>query len=221
MSFPSFPILAVDLSSPVSSLAICEKEGGVLRVLGEEWLTERNSHSELFLSALDSLLGKQSLRLDKIEAFLTARGPGSFTGLRIAFATLLGFNKVKPRIIYSLLGTEARVWGFRHQSNETGPLRVLTKIATGRFLESDFDADGKLIREEELTILSKLPDDMRVLNDGGVDTSLLPQGRVVNYPLHASDLALGFSKGLTLKQHTPESGYADFQPTYFGSSKFD
>ena len=48
-------------------------------------------HAEEILPQLDMLLKKSSTSFKDISAFLIGRGPGSFTGLRVGFATLKGF----------------------------------------------------------------------------------------------------------------------------------
>jgi tRNA threonylcarbamoyl adenosine modification protein YeaZ len=57
-------------------------------------------HAENLLPVIDRLLKKERLKIGDIDAFLISRGPGSFTGLRIGFATLKGFLAVRPKPCY-------------------------------------------------------------------------------------------------------------------------
>ncbi len=80
-------ILAFDTSSSVLSVAL--KTGR--REVSEAKLTGFLQHAENLLPLIDRLLKKQKISLNKIDRFLIGRGPGSFTGLRVGFATLKGF----------------------------------------------------------------------------------------------------------------------------------
>lgn len=72
-------VLALESSSDFCSLA--------LSVDGSIW--EHNDpacrqHNEIMLPSLDALLIKASIRLGELEAVVYGRGPGSFTGVRVA-----------------------------------------------------------------------------------------------------------------------------------------
>ncbi len=60
-------------TAPTGTLALFQ--GNTL--LEEVELPETQSHSELFLGALDSLLAARGLTLEKIDRYLTTSGPGS------------------------------------------------------------------------------------------------------------------------------------------------
>jgi tRNA threonylcarbamoyl adenosine modification protein YeaZ len=57
-------------------------------------------HAEKILPVIDRLLKKEKLKIRDIDAFLIGRGPGSFTGLRVGFATLKGFLATCPKPCY-------------------------------------------------------------------------------------------------------------------------
>lgn len=89
-------ILAFDTSSPVLSAAL--KAGK--REISQTQLTGFLQHAENLLPRIDALLHKQKISLEKVDVFLIGRGPGSFTGLRVGFATLKGFQAVRPKHCY-------------------------------------------------------------------------------------------------------------------------
>jgi tRNA threonylcarbamoyl adenosine modification protein YeaZ len=89
-------LLAIETSSPVLSVAI-KKSGARLRHATVQGYMK---HAENLLPVIDRLLKKEKLKIQDIDAFLISRGPGSFTGLRIGFATLKGFLAVRPKPCY-------------------------------------------------------------------------------------------------------------------------
>lgn len=80
-------VLALDTSSPVLSLALKDAEGKI-HVSSVEGLM---NHAEQILPQIDALFKKSRTSFSNLSAFLIGRGPGSFTGLRVGFATVKGF----------------------------------------------------------------------------------------------------------------------------------
>ena len=85
-----------DPQTPVRLLAIDTTEAGCsAALLVDGVLTERfehapRRHSELLLPMMDGLLGEAGVALADLDALAFARGPGSFTGIRIATAVVQG-----------------------------------------------------------------------------------------------------------------------------------
>jgi len=73
-------------------------------------------HAENLLPVIDRLLKKEKLKLGDIDAFLISRGPGSFTGLRIGFATLKGFLAIHPKPCYGAFSLDLIAAGI-HPAN--------------------------------------------------------------------------------------------------------
>lgn len=63
-------------------------------------------HAENILPVIDQLLKKEKLPLSKIGALLIGRGPGSFTGLRVGYATVKGFLMVSKIPCYGALSLD-------------------------------------------------------------------------------------------------------------------
>jgi tRNA threonylcarbamoyladenosine biosynthesis protein TsaB len=77
-------ILAVDTSSERGS--VCIMDNG--QVLGEIRLACSVQHSERLFRSIDFLFDYVTFSLADIELFVAARGPGSFTGLRLGLAAM-------------------------------------------------------------------------------------------------------------------------------------
>lgn len=77
-------ILAVETSSVVASCAVLEDE----RLIAEEIVNTRLTHSETLMPMIDSVLKKAEVDISDIDTFAVAIGPGSFTGLRIGISAV-------------------------------------------------------------------------------------------------------------------------------------
>lgn len=67
-----------------TSLAIIEDH----RILGEYSVTGELSHSERVMEMLEELFAKHSFEVKDIDLFVSGKGPGSFTGLRIGITII-------------------------------------------------------------------------------------------------------------------------------------
>ena len=95
-------------SSAVSAGAAIVKDG---KLLAETYLNVGLTHSETLMVLMDSCLKNAGLTLDEIDAFAVAKGPGSFTGVRIGIAAVKGlaFGTGKP--VYGVSTLEAIACG--------------------------------------------------------------------------------------------------------------
>lgn len=84
----SFPTLAFDTGSPLTSVALA-RHG---RLLGCAEADGGRSSARL-LALIEELLQRHGLRQGDLARVIAARGPGSFTGLRVGLATALGLHQ--------------------------------------------------------------------------------------------------------------------------------
>lgn len=106
-------LLALDSSGLVASVAIMTED----TLLAEYTVNYKKTHSQTLLPMLDECVKMIGLELSEIDAIAVAKGPGSFTGLRIGSATAkgLGLALGKPivaiptvdAIAYNLYATDA------------------------------------------------------------------------------------------------------------------
>ena len=89
-------ILGLDSSGLVASVAVAEDD----TLLAEYTVNYKKTHSQTLLPMLDEIARMIELDLSSIDAIAVAKGPGSFTGLRIGSATAkgLGLALKKPII---------------------------------------------------------------------------------------------------------------------------
>lgn len=103
-------IIALDSSGLVASAAVIEDQ----ILIAEYNIQYKKTHSQTLLPMLDELRKMVELDLDTIDAIALAKGPGSFTGLRIGSATAkgLGFAMNKPILeIPTLDGLACNLYG--------------------------------------------------------------------------------------------------------------
>ncbi len=94
--------LGVSTAEQGGSLAIVNDS----RLLCEEYWNDRQTHSKRLLVMIEHLIKHRAgLQLEEIDAFVAARGPGSFTGLRIGISVIKGLAYAcqKPEIGVSTL----------------------------------------------------------------------------------------------------------------------
>lgn len=85
-------ILAIETSTLTGSVALLED--GMIRA--ETTLSVSVKHSERLMPAIDRLLQDAGESLESVDLFAASVGPGSFTGIRIAVATVQAFCLALP-----------------------------------------------------------------------------------------------------------------------------
>lgn len=101
-------LLAIETSSARASIVVAAGE----RLL-ERWIDSPRDQAAELLPAIDALLGESGLRLAALDGLAFGRGPGSFTGVRIAAAIAQGLalaTDVPLLPVSSLAALAARAW---------------------------------------------------------------------------------------------------------------
>lgn len=130
-------LLAIETSSPVLSVAV-KKGKNPARAAS---LSGYFRHAENLLPLIDRLLRKEKLRIQDVDAFLIGRGPGSFTGLRVGFATLKGLIAVKKKPCYGTFSTDLIAAGIPACKNEK--LHVCLDAKRGKLYARSYRSDGR------------------------------------------------------------------------------
>ncbi len=108
-------LLALDTSTPVGSVAV----GRGTRVLAEAVLPNGREHAVRLIPAIQSVLAEAGVERQEVDGVIVGKGPGSFTGVRIAAATArgvargLGRGEGRPLWAWSSLAAAAAsdLWG--------------------------------------------------------------------------------------------------------------
>ncbi len=156
-------IAALDSATAYESVALLHDE----HLLGEAHLEVATLPSRRLLPALGHLLESAGLATHAIEAWVVGSGPGSFTGLRVALATVQGlaFGSERPCLGISNLEALGHWAG-----GQDRPVAALIDAGRGEVYAALYDAHGNALRApERLTpgaFVAGLPESLVYAGDG-------------------------------------------------------
>jgi tRNA threonylcarbamoyladenosine biosynthesis protein TsaB len=111
-------ILAVDTSSERGSVCVA----GDGEIIGEVRLATSMQYSERLFRSIEFLFQQLPMKLADIDLFAAARGPGSFTGLRVGLAATEAFVAAHGKRGAGVSTLEALAWKTGIQSAPVAPM---------------------------------------------------------------------------------------------------
>src|SRR6266851_7076898 len=96
-------ILAIDTSTRTGSAAILRDSNVLAEVSGYE----ETPYSGRIFRDISMLQDRANCRMDQIDVFAVAAGPGSFTGLRVGLTAVKAWAEVYSKPIAAISGLEA------------------------------------------------------------------------------------------------------------------
>lgn len=102
-------VLSVDTATAYQSVAILD-EASVLAEINRD---AEGSHAKSLVISIDEALHLAELALADLDGFALSIGPGSFTGLRVGLATMLGFRTIIGKPLVTVPTLEAMAWNVR------------------------------------------------------------------------------------------------------------
>lgn len=106
---PDQYVLAIDTATAWQSVALLRGEN-VLALAEQD---ADGSHARSLMGAIDRVLREGSAALKDLQGLAVSIGPGSFTGLRVGLATMLGFRAVLNLPVAPVPTLEAMAWNLR------------------------------------------------------------------------------------------------------------
>ena len=178
-------ILALDASTPLTTVAVARVDARSREVLAEVSTTGRGA-SETLLPAVQAALDLSGEKLDSVELVLAGVGPGTFTGIRIAAATAralsagtgiaLARNSTLDALAAPALSCSSDVLAvldarrgqvFARRFAEAGPTTSIYCVRPGELSvqgEPVLVGDGAVRYREELARLGRIPPDGSALH---------------------------------------------------------
>ncbi len=162
----SEPVLALETSAGASACLLFP-DGESLTTT----MTTPRAHSRELLPMLQELLEKGDISWQQLGAFAVGVGPGSFTGLRVACATIAGINASLEKPVYSLCslgilarqaGTDAALWAIEDARSN---LVYAAKYQQGQVMEAASCMSWDMFLKLEPSAYIALSDIPHQLND--------------------------------------------------------
>ena len=134
-----FMILAIDTTGESGSIALVDGN----TVIEELVLTSPDGFAHVLFSEIESLLSRHQLTIHQVDAFASASGPGSFTGVRIGLTAVKGLAEATGRKVMAVSNLQALA------SFGTHALRaVVIDARRGEIYGAVYDADLNVVRDE-------------------------------------------------------------------------
>ena len=129
-------IIGMDSSGLTASVAIVEDD----RLVAEYSVNYKKTHSQTLVPMLDEISRMTELDLATVDAIAIAKGPGSFTGLRIGSATAKGLGLALNIPIVEVSTTEGLAYNFFGSDKLIAPIMDARReqVYTGLY---EFKAD--------------------------------------------------------------------------------
>lgn len=111
-------ILGIETSTKTGSVAVLSERG----IAAQYSLNIEITHSERLMSTVDRVLKDTGIGIADMDGFAVAIGPGSFTGLRIALATVKGLALATTKPVAAVPTLQALAWNLPYAAYPVCPL---------------------------------------------------------------------------------------------------
>ena len=99
-------ILSLEASANIASVAVM----GDGEVLAETKIEARHGHAARMLLLVEDCLKEAGTSISEVDTILGGRGPGSFTGIRVALSAAKGLALARNIKGYGICSLEALAW---------------------------------------------------------------------------------------------------------------
>ncbi len=153
----SLHVLAIDTTGEFGSIALVGEQG----LLEEVALDSPDGFAHVLFGEIERLLARHALGLEQVDAFASASGPGSFTGVRVGLTAVKGLAEATGRKVVAVSNLQALAWyGSR-------PLRAAVLDARrGEVYGGVYNAALRPVEEE---VVAKLADWLASLPEGDLE----------------------------------------------------
>ncbi len=110
--------LAIDTATNSGGVALSRNS----EVMGVIMMKTPMKYSDRVILNIDFLLDQLGIGINQVDCFVTAHGPGSFTGLRIGLATVKGLAQSLDKPVIGISTLECLAYRFRYADSIISPL---------------------------------------------------------------------------------------------------
>ncbi len=183
------------------------------------------THSETLLPMAENLLKGCAVSLNEVDLVAVARGPGSFTGVRIGVATAKGLSWGLDKPCCGVSTLEAMAWQGAHLEGRL--LCCCMDARRGQVYNALFRAErGSLrrLREDRAVsldeLLRDLPEAPVLLGDGAALTAKAMEEAGLDYTLAPEPIRIQSAWGVALAaSKAPEEAWGEPEPVYLRLSQ--
>ncbi|SFB38074.1 tRNA threonylcarbamoyladenosine biosynthesis protein TsaB [Lentibacillus halodurans] len=189
-------ILAIDTSNQVLGVALLKDD----QLVGEVITNIKKNHSVRLMPAINQLLDEVNMKPEDLDKIVAAKGPGSYTGVRIGLTTAKSMAWALDIPVVGVTSLEVLAWQGRFYGGYICPLFDARRglVYTGLYqvyhnsLEL-VDEEKNILMEDWLKVLAKMqkkvlflsPDiklHQKMIQDYLGDSAIIPDG-----PFHMAD----------------------------------
>lgn len=131
-------ILALDTTTRAGSAAVVRGADVVVEHVGDPAIT----HGQRLPADLMAIVERAGVRLEEIDLFAVAAGPGSFTGLRVGIATVQGLAMASAKRVVPVSALDALA---RAGANGRDAVAAWMDAQRGEVFAALYAADGRTI----------------------------------------------------------------------------
>ena len=143
-------ILNLETSSKNCSVSLL-KEDKIINVIEQE--DDSYRHSELLTSFIDQILSKEKIKPENLSAVAIAKGPGSFTGLRIGFSVAKGICFPYKTPIIGINSLEILARSYKPKKDEY--ILSLINDKNDSFYSMVLDSDYNEVEKPSVKVIDK------------------------------------------------------------------
>jgi tRNA threonylcarbamoyladenosine biosynthesis protein TsaB len=175
-------VLAIDTTGEFGSIALVADRG----VIEEVALASPDGFAHVLFDEIERLLDRRGVPMDHIDAFASASGPGSFTGVRVGLVAVKGLAEAAGKKVVAVSNLQAIA------ARGSRPLRAAVLDARrGEVYGAVYDEALHLVQPE---VVASLPLWLASLPQG--DLEFIARGLVLPGPTLEAPMSLAGSIGI-------------------------
>lgn len=138
--------LAIDATTEYGSAALADDDG----VREEVTLHAPEGFGQVIFGAIEELLSRHGVRLEQIDVFAGASGPGSFTGVRVGLAAVKGLAEVLGKRVAAVSNLAALA-----EYGSSAKRATVIDARRGEIFAAVFDGFGRTVFPETVISLDR------------------------------------------------------------------